>query len=206
MVKKYSNKKTKKYSNKKTKKYNNKKYKKSIKKQMKKSNKCNVGLLGVQEDIYTLGTCNKINGGSINIPKPYDVYAPVSGVAQSIPNGLVGSPINQTTGLPGVNGINGDNNYYSLNKYTTDISRAMMPSDDLRGGRIHKKRNTKKNKKRKYMRGGGAVQEFQNLLRGTLYNLGSVSNTITGYPAPVNPSPIVQNLNSNTNPNPNQNI
>lgn len=186
----------KKYNIKKTKKYSNKKYKKSIKKQL---NKCNVGLLGVQEDIYTLGTCSKLSGGSINIPKPYDFYAPVSGVAQSIPNGLVGSSINQTTGLPGLNGINGDNNYYSLNNYSTDISRAMMPSSYLNGGRIHKKRNTKrntkKNKKRKNMRGGGAVQEFQNLLRGTFFNLGSVSNSINGYPAPVNPSAVVQKIN-----------
>ena len=152
---------------KKTKKYSNKKYKKIIKKQL---NKCNVGLLGVQEDIYTLGTCSKLSGGSINIPKPYDFYAPVSGVAQSIPNGLVGSSINQTTGLPGLNGINGDNNYYSLNNYSTDISRAMMPSSYLN-------------------------QEFQNLLRGTFFNLGSVSNSINGYPAPVNPSAVVQKIN-----------
>ena len=73
----------------------------------------------------------------------------------------------------------------------------MMKSSDMFNGGKYKKQKTKKRKFNKNMRGGGAFQEVQNLLRGTSYGIGNFANVITGYPAPVNPSPLFQKINNN---------
>jgi len=74
-------------------------------------------------------------------------------------------------------------NYIPLNKYPTDISRQMQPA---RGG------GTKKNKKR-IKRGGGLMQEISNFGQNAMFNLKSVTNTLSGNPPPVNPFPTEQN-------------
>lgn len=178
-----------KYLNKKMKKNKNTKKSIAISKII-PTNKCNPGLLGAQEDIYTLGTCKKFNGGSgILLPTNYSQYAPVSGISESVPNGLAGIPINQGNpygGWPGTNEIGGGNNHYSLNTYSNDISRQMQQSS-MKGG--------KKHKKSKKIRGGGLFQELLNAGRMTGYGIGSLYNGSVGYPTPVNPLPTQQKLN-----------
>ena len=106
------------------------------------------------------------------------------------PNGLVGSPWTPaSSGWPGVDGINGNNNYLALNKYQVDPQTAMVstganPPFSI-GGR--RRRRSKKQK-------GGALsnlftQDFVNLGRQLQFGVGSAYNGITGYAAPVNPLP-----------------
>lgn len=108
------------------------------------------------------------------------------------PNGLVGSPYNNPTNLPGANGIPGDANYYSNNTYNNDVSRQMVnvganpPFLSLKGGRKGK------NKTRK-MRGGNLsnffMQDLVNLGRQFTHGVGTAFNGLNGYPAPQNPLP-----------------
>jgi len=163
----------------------------------KKMSKCNTGLLGAEEDVFTLDVCKKYGGSSsgIQLPSVADYYSPISGIASAVPNGLTGSPINQSIiqgGLPGTTSIDGNNNYYSLNTYTPiDISRQML---EARGGmrRRHKTKKMRKNKSYVKTKGGGLYQQVQNFGRGIMFDVGKISNGLQGYPAPVNPSPTVQ--------------
>ena len=101
------------------------------------------------------------------------------------PNGLVGSPWTPSVGgWPGVNGVDGDSNYYKLNTYPTDVQTSIINAGANRpfsiGGR----------KKQK----GGALSNFlaQDLInvgRQFQFGLGSAYNAIAGYAAPTNPLP-----------------
>ena len=104
------------------------------------------------------------------------------------PNGLVGTAWSaNNAGLPGVNGVPGDSNYYKLNTYDNDISRQMVDlgsAPPFTGGRTKMRKNKK----------GGAItsffgQDLINLGRGLQYGIGSSYNAIQGYGAPVNPLP-----------------
>ena len=106
------------------------------------------------------------------------------------PNGLVGSPWTPaSTGWPGVDGINGNNNYLAQNEYKVDPQTAMIatganPPFSI-GGR--RRRRSKKQK------GGNLsnlfTQDFVNLGRQLQFGVGSAYNGINGYAAPVNPLP-----------------
>ena len=118
-----------------------------------------------------------------------------SGGNQGIPypNGLVGTPWTpEITGWPGVNGIQGDNNYIAPNNYHTDIQTAMIstganPPFSV-GGRRRRKTNRRKTQK------GGTFsnflsQDLLNLGRQFQFGVGSTYNALSGYPAPTNPMP-----------------
>lgn len=115
------------------------------------------------------------------------------------PNGLVGTAWSANNeGLPGVNGIPGDSNHYSLNTYNNDVSRQMVdlgPAPPFTGGK------SRKNKK------GGSLgsflgQDLINIGRQFQYNIGSAYNTISGFSSPVNPLPwkdqLPNTMNSST--------
>jgi hypothetical protein len=132
---------------------------------------------------YFLGGNN-----TIQLPNHIDFYKPISGIAQSVPNGLTGSPYTSQN-LPSTNGIDGDNNYYANNPYINDISRQMQEARTGGGSRHSKKR---RRGRKKLKNGGGIYQEIQNVGRSAFFNIGSLSNTLNGYPAPVNPNPTIQ--------------
>jgi hypothetical protein len=108
------------------------------------------------------------------------------------PNGLAGSPWTPTlSGWPGVDGIQGDRNYLSLNTYNNDISRQMVdvgPNPPfVVGGQKRAKALTRK------QRGGTMsnflTQDLVNLGRQVQFGVGSAYNALSGYSAPVNPLP-----------------
>jgi hypothetical protein len=130
--------------------------------------------------------CKMQTGGTGNNGIPY-------------PNGLTGSP--WSTGgilphLPGVNGIQGDNNFYELNKYApNDVSRQMVDVGAnppyIIGGRHSRRRKQR----------GGTLSNFLgqdliNLGRQFQFGVGSAYNALAGYQAPVNPLPWKQQLPS----------
>lgn len=156
-------------------KWKNQKLSKTQRKKLNKFKKCNPGILGSQEDIFTLGTCKKYGGN--HIPSP---------------NSLIGSPFQpgNVSGWPGVDGIAGDRNYYTLNKYIPDVSRQIIQSSSVSVKNGGGKR--RKTRRRRMKRGGGFYQQLINTGRDTMFNIGSTYNTLRGYPAPVNPTPYVQ--------------
>ena len=124
------------------------------------------------------------------------------------PNGLVGKPFVNSSNLPGANGVGGDANYYSLNKYVNDVSRQMIDVGankpflgyyGSKGG----KRSTKSVKKTKKQRGGDFSnfigQDIINLGRQFTYGLGSAFNTLNGTTGPVNPLPWKGQLTQSAN-------
>jgi hypothetical protein len=117
---------------------------------------------------------NKQNGGNFYKPAP------------PIPGPFIGEPIGETPSTwPGENGIGGDRNYYTENKYNVDPQTMMKL-----GGKCKKRTRRKK--------GGGAFsQGLVNIGRSIGYNLGSSSNQIRGYDAPINPLPWKDQLTLN---------
>ena len=121
------------------------------------------------------------------------------------PNGLVGTPwTGSSSGWPGVNGVQGDNNHIALNDYKTDISRQMIatganPPFSV-GGRGRRRRGRRS---RKGQRGGTLsnflTQDLINLGRQFQFGVGSAYNTLAGYSAPVSPLPWRDQLSSTTN-------
>ena len=118
------------------------------------------------------------------------------------PNGLVGSPWTpSSTGWPGVNGVQGDNNYIAPNNYHTDVQTAMIstgaqPPFSIGGG---------KNRKSKQKGGNFSnfmTQDLINLGRQINFGFGSAYNALAGYSAPTNPLPwkgqLVNTSNINT--------
>jgi hypothetical protein len=109
------------------------------------------------------------------------------------PDGAVGEPWTPSVaGWPGVGGVQGDRNYFSLNTYnagdpqTAMISTGAQPPFSV-GGR---RRGTR----RRNQKGGFNVtnllaQDFVNLGRQFQYGLGSAYNALAGYPAAANPLP-----------------
>jgi hypothetical protein len=121
-----------------------------------------------------------------SIGTSYD--APMKG--GSHPVSLVGSPYVNPGNLPGVNGLPGDANYYSVNNYNNDVSRQMVnlgankPFLNLKGG---KKYRTRKH------RGGGfndfISQDLLNFGRQLNYGASSTFNALNGTAGPANPLP-----------------
>lgn len=131
------------------------------------------------------GTCGGVmTGGNPGIPYP---------------NGLVGSPWTaSSSGWPGVNGVQGDNNYLAHNDYKTDISRQMIatganPPFSIGGRRRTRGRKSRKGQRGKTQRGGTLsnflTQDLINLGRQFQFGVGSAYNTLSGYSAPVSPLP-----------------
>ena len=140
------------------------------------------------------GTCGGVmTGGNPGIPYP---------------NGLVGSPWTASSGgWPGVNGVQGDNNYLAHNDYKTDISRQMIatganPPFSI-GGRRRGTRKSRKGKRSKTQRGGTLsnflTQDLINLGRQFQFGVGSAYNTLSGYSAPVSPLPWRDQIPNSTN-------
>lgn len=101
---------------------------------------------------------------------------------------LVGEPFSAShlNQLPGVDGIDGNRNYFPLNTYPTDVSRQTVVS--LQGGR----RRRIKHKRKKG--GGGSLtsllpQDLVNLGRQFQFGVGSAYNALAGVAPPVNPLP-----------------
>ena len=109
-----------------------------------------------------------------------------SGIAY--PDGQVGTPWTPSVGgWPGVGGVPGNSNYYSVNSYDNDVSRQMVdvganpPFLNIKGGKTRKQK-------------GGTLSNFLtqdliNLGRQFQFGLGSAYNALAGYAAPVNPMP-----------------
>lgn len=95
---------------------------------------------------------------------------------------------------PGVDGVGGNRNIFSLNTYKVDPQTMMK----LGGGKKTRKSRKSKNNRRK--RGGlpPFSQGIVNIGRSIGYNLGSASNELRGYEAPVNPLPWKDQLISKT--------
>jgi len=107
----------------------------------------------------------------------------MTGGFNKIPNGLVGDPYLQNiSGWPGVDGISGNRNYYSLNEYNID------PQTSIKN--IGANRPFLGGKKQK----GGNLsnfigQDLINLGRQFEYGIGSAYNALAGYKSPINPLP-----------------
>lgn len=124
-------------------------------------------------------THNMMKGGNQGIPYP---------------NGLVGSPWQPSISTwPGVNGIPGDSNYYTVNTYNNDISRQMVD--------IGANRPFLKGGKRKQQGGAFIGQDLINLGRQFQFGVGSAYNALAGYSSPVNPMPWKDQIPTNTSIN-----
>ena len=106
------------------------------------------------------------------------------------PNGLAGSPwTGSVSTWPGVDGVDGNRNYFPLNTYNNDVSRQMVdvgPAPPFTvGGR--------RNKRGKGLKGGTVsnflYQDLVNLGRQVQFGFGSAYNALAGYQAPINPMP-----------------
>jgi hypothetical protein len=105
------------------------------------------------------------------------------GRGASYPDGLVGNSWTpKASGWPGVDGVDGNRNYYNNNTYEpVDISRQMratVASKPFWGGR----RKTSK-------KGGYIGKSYVDMVK---YNAGSTYNAFKGYEKPVNPTPWIQ--------------
>jgi hypothetical protein len=114
-----------------------------------------------------------------------------------VPNGLTGQPWGANFKWPGVNGVSGDYNYYSLNKYVPDVVTAIKNVGAnfpfLNGGK--RRINGKKNKK-SVKRGGGFSNSLtQDLVTGGENIVHSGNNFLAGIQgkmAPISPLPYNQ--------------
>jgi hypothetical protein len=113
------------------------------------------------------------------------------------PNGLVGTAWTpKISSWPGVNGVDGDSNYFPLNTYSpVDISREMVDigaSKPFIGGGGKKTKRIPKFKTKKY-RGGNWSNSFGqdliNLGRSSFYNMNTTFNALKGVHPPTNPLP-----------------
>ena len=109
------------------------------------------------------------------------------------PGGAVGQPWTPSVGgWPGVGGVQGDSNYFSLNTYkggdpqTAMISTGAQPPYSVGGRRRGTRRRNQK---------GGLgftnllAQDFVNVGRQFQYGLGSAYNALAGYSQAANPLP-----------------
>jgi hypothetical protein len=118
-----------------------------------------------------------------------------------VPNGLTGKPWEANFKWPGVNGVSGDYNHYSLNKYMPDVVTAIKNVGAnfpfLNGGskRNGSKRNGSKRKK-SVKRGGGFSNSLaQDLITGgqnLIYQNDKFMAGIQGKMAPSSPLPYDQ--------------
>jgi hypothetical protein len=137
------------------------------------------------------GQCQQKGGnGFYKNPLPY-------------PNGLVGTAWTpKISSWPGVNGVDGDSNYYPLNTYSpVDISREMVDigasKPFMGGGGKKTKKKLSKFKTKKY-RGGNWSNSFGqdliNLGRSSFYNMNTTFNALKGVHPPTNPLPWKEQL------------
>lgn len=114
-----------------------------------------------------------------------------------VPNGLTGSPWKADFKWPGVNGVSGDYNHYSLNKYIPDVVTAIKNVGAnfpfLNGGGSTRKRKGKKMYKK---RGGGFSnslgQDLINGVRGVGYSADKFASGLRGINPGDNPLPYKQ--------------
>lgn len=131
------------------------------------------GTVGHRSECKCSECKTKMTGGNPGIPYP---------------DGLVGSSWNPSpSGLPGVNGIQGDRNYLAHNNYPTDISRQMIYTGANPPFSIGGKKKTRKQR-------GGTLSNFLgqdliNLGRQFQFGVGSAYNALAGHSGPVNPMP-----------------
>jgi hypothetical protein len=97
---------------------------------------------------------------------------------------------------PGVDGIGGNRNIFPMNSYNVDPQTMMKLGGRRRKGRSRKNRQSrqkgqskKKGRGRRKRGGTPFTQGIVNIGRSIGYNLGSSSNELRGYDAPVNPLP-----------------
>ena len=118
---------------------------------------------------------------------------------------LVGAPwTSNIQSWPGVQGLQGETNYFPLNKYEVDPQTQGIiserngsffdsPAFQHGGTRNHhiirsfRGRKNKSNRKRTTKKRGGSM--ISNILGDIKFGLGSAYNATLGYPAPVNPLP-----------------
>ena len=156
----------------------------------------------------TLPNTGPISGTSVNFLNPQGLQKGGCGCGLSAmtggntgipyPDGLVGSKWSATE-LPGVNGIQGDNNYYAPNNYNDDISRQMISTGANRPFSVGGKRT----KKQRQQGGGSAFlgQDLINLGRQIQFGLGSAYNAVAGYSPPTDPLPWRGQLEKSVNIN-----
>jgi len=118
------------------------------------------------------------------------------GYVPAVVPAMVGTPWTPSvSGWPGVAGVPGQTNYFSMNTYPVDPQTAMISERDYQfyGGSKHM--GEKEKEKEKSHRGGGILpDDLVNLGRSMVYGVGSAYNSLTGYPAPVNPLPFKDQL------------
>jgi hypothetical protein len=141
------------------------------------------------------------------------------GNSWAFPNGAqIGAPwTGNVSTWPGVQGLDGQTNYFALNKYipfdpqTQGIveERSVYPAGypygfnpaGLRGGsrKGGNRKNKSKSKNRINKKGGGIfLQDLKNFGNNLTYNINSSWNALRGNPAPVNPAPYKDQFMHNT--------
>jgi hypothetical protein len=113
-----------------------------------------------------------------------------------VPNGLTGLPWKANFNWPGVNGVSGDFNHYSLNKYVPDVVTAIKNVGAnfpfLNGGSTRKRKGKKMYKKR----GGGISnslgQDLANGMRGIGHSADKFVSGLKGIAPSPNPLPYHQ--------------
>jgi hypothetical protein len=114
----------------------------------------------------------KYRGGSLFFK---DTYQPPT----ALPGPFIGSPWKgSVSDWPGVNGVGGDKNYYSLNTHHYD--------PQTEGVKLNSGGSQYGGSRR---RGGGAIQDVQNIGRNAVYQAQSLYNTLQGQQPPINPLP-----------------
>ena len=141
---------------------------------MKKPKCSKSGLMGDQEDIFTLDVCSKYKGGGMPLLTP-------------VP--FVGSSYNFPNSLPGMKG-DSSGNHYALNPYDKDVQLLIQNGGKRRFVKSKKGSNTRR--KRRHHRGGGGSSLIPS--SQVSYGFGKFYDNIFGYNQAVNPSPLVGQL------------
>lgn len=135
-------------------------------------------------------------GGGLFFPDTYLAPSP-------LPSPVIGSPWKGEVGdWPGVNGVGGDKNYYSLNTYATDPQTQGVqlysggPPSFYRGGK-RRRRKGRRTKTQRRKKGGSLLQDAQNIGRLAAYQSQSWYDTLQGRALPVNPLPYRDQLPTN---------
>jgi hypothetical protein len=135
------------------------------------------------------------------------------GSSGKYPDGLTGQPWTPSGNWPGTNNVSGDFNHYKLNTYPTDVQTAMgserttsnlLPiSSNLKGGKLNKTKKNRSHKVKSYKKGRGKkggeslfYQDMVNAIRSSSYSNESAWNAWSGYKAPVNPLPYMDQYGS----------
>jgi hypothetical protein len=165
------------------------------------SNVMTGGTCGTCSNVMTGGGCgtcsNVMTGGGCGC----GAVLPQKGGKTIDPQGLVGKPwgVNPAK-WPGVDGIDGNRNYFSMNGYKVDPLTALINvgpnppflyggKKSLKGKNKSLKGGKNKNRKTRKLKGGALsnllAQDFVNLGRQIQYNVGSAYNALNGYAAPT---------------------